>query len=85
MEMAAFTIQIALGRLLKAWGIVPTVLLGSGVGEYAAACMAGVFGVQDAVKLIGARGSANMQKAVSGMSFATPRVPIGVACGLILS
>ncbi len=39
-----------------AGGIQPTALLGHSVGEYAAACIAGVFSLEDGLKLIAARG-----------------------------
>ena len=80
-EMALFTIQYALGKLLKSWGIIPAVVMGAGVGEYAAACIAGVFGLADAVALIGARGSDSMQKVVSGVTLNLPRTPY-ISCAL---
>jgi natural product biosynthesis luciferase-like monooxygenase protein len=50
---------LALGYSLfvqwQAWGVEPVVLLGHSVGDYAAACAAGIFSLEDAVKLIAAR------------------------------
>jgi acyl transferase domain-containing protein/acyl carrier protein len=43
--------QYALFQLWKSWGIEPTVIMGYGIGEYVAACVAGVFSLEDALKL----------------------------------
>lgn len=51
-----FSIDYALGRLLLDWGIEPACMLGHSVGEYAAACLAGVMRLEDAAKIIAARG-----------------------------
>lgn len=51
-QAALFAIEYALSILWQSWGITPQALLGEGVGEYVAACVAGVFSVEDALKLI---------------------------------
>jgi acyl transferase domain-containing protein/acyl-CoA synthetase (AMP-forming)/AMP-acid ligase II/acyl carrier protein len=51
-----FSLQYALAKLWQSWGIKPDVLLGHSVGEYAVACLSGIFDLPDAVKLIAARG-----------------------------
>jgi len=50
-----FSIECALARLWQSWGIQPAVVMGHGVGEYAAAVIAGAFGLEDGLKLIAAR------------------------------
>lgn len=55
-QPALFTIEYALAKLWISWGIKPDVLIGHSVGEYVAACIAGVFGLDDALKLISLRG-----------------------------
>ena len=51
-----FALEYALAELWKSWGIVPAAVLGHGVGQYAAACTAGVFSLEDGLKLVAARG-----------------------------
>jgi microcystin synthetase protein McyG len=55
-QPAIFSIQYALWQLWKSWGIEPSAVFGHSVGEYAAACAAGVFGLEDGLHLIATRG-----------------------------
>src|SRR5947209_5645324 len=54
-QPAVFVIEYALARLLMAWGIRPHAMLGYSLGEYVAACLAGVFSLQDALTLVATR------------------------------
>ena len=55
-QAALFSLEWSLTQLWSSWGVVPSVVLGHSVGEYVAACVAGVFSVEDGLKLIGHRG-----------------------------
>ncbi|MFI5957624.1 SDR family NAD(P)-dependent oxidoreductase [Cryptosporangium sp. NPDC051539] len=54
-QPAVFLAEYALARTLMEWGITPTVVLGYSVGEYVAACIAGVFSLSDALRLVAKR------------------------------
>ncbi|HEY3255571.1 MAG TPA: type I polyketide synthase, partial [Polyangiaceae bacterium] len=55
-QPALFAFEYSLGKLWQAWGVVSQGYLGHSVGEYAAACLAGVFSLEDAMQVVCARG-----------------------------
>jgi malonyl CoA-acyl carrier protein transacylase len=54
-QPALFAVEYALAKLWLSWGIKPDVVMGHSVGEYVAACIAGVFSLEDGLKLIAER------------------------------
>jgi acyl transferase domain-containing protein/thioesterase domain-containing protein/acyl carrier protein len=48
---ALVAVEYAVGRLLQGWGLTPAGIIGDGAGEYAAACIAGVFDIRQAMAL----------------------------------
>ncbi len=54
-QPAAFVLEYALAQLLFTWGIRPQAMLGYSLGEYVAACLAGVFSLEDALTLVAHR------------------------------
>lgn len=55
-QPALFAFEYALCELWKSWGVEPGAVMGHSVGEYAAACRAGVFSLEEGLRLIAERG-----------------------------
>ena len=64
---AILIVEVAVARLWMNWGIQPGALIGHSMGEYAAACIAGVFSFRNAVELVHLRGRLFNEIPSSGM------------------
>ena len=51
-----FALEYALASMWRDWGIEPAAVMGHSVGEYVAACVAGLFSLEDGLRLIARRG-----------------------------
>ncbi|MDB4948387.1 MAG: polyketide synthase [Gemmatimonadetes bacterium] len=57
-QPAVFAIDYALAKLWMSWGVVPEAVIGHSLGEYAAACIAGILSLKDALALVAGRARA---------------------------
>ncbi|MCH2245137.1 MAG: SDR family NAD(P)-dependent oxidoreductase [Crocosphaera sp.] len=69
-QPALFALEYALAQVWLSWGIQPDIVVGHSVGEYVAATIAGIFSLEDGLKLIAYRGRLMQQLTAEGKMIA---------------
>jgi acyl transferase domain-containing protein/acetylornithine/succinyldiaminopimelate/putrescine aminotransferase len=72
-QPALFVVSYALAKLWEEWDVLPQAMIGHSVGEFVAACLSGIFSVEDALKLVAIRG--RLMQSLPAGSMLSVRLP----------
>jgi acyl transferase domain-containing protein/acyl carrier protein len=72
-----FAVEYAIAQLWIAWGIKPKAMIGDGLGEYVAACISGVFSLEDALRLVAVRDKSeqSFRAELQEIKLSKPKIP----------
>jgi len=65
-----YALQCALAELWRSWGVIPEAVIGHSIGEFAAACVAGIFRLEEGMRLVAERGRLMETRAAPGVMVA---------------
>jgi acyl transferase domain-containing protein len=82
-QPALFTIEYSLARLWMEWGLIPKAMIGHSIGEYVAACLAGVLTLPEALSVVAMRG--RLMDSMPGGSMLAVPLPEGALQPLLSS
>ncbi|MEM6401717.1 MAG: beta-ketoacyl synthase N-terminal-like domain-containing protein, partial [Cyanobacteria bacterium P01_D01_bin.116] len=75
-DTSLFAIKYALYKLWKSWGVNPDVVIADGIGEYVAATVAGVFSLEDGLKLVENIDKQDFEKVANSIKYSSPQIEI---------
>lgn len=85
-QLALFTVEYSIAKVWQSWGVNPALMIGHSVGEFVAACLAGVIELHDCLRVLHARASlmgsmppGDMLAVALGVDDLRPRLTEGVS------